>query len=53
MLPLQQGGIAFLIQINMKNKKLQKWESNPRPGRTVDKNMLRVYSLCYVPALTN
>lgn len=30
MLPLQQGGIAFLIQINMKNKKLQKWDSNPR-----------------------
>lgn len=49
MLPLQQGALLF----NLKYEKLQKWDSNPRPGRTVDKNMLRVYSLCYVPALTN
>ena len=50
MLPLQQGALLFNSD---KYEKLQKWDSNPRPGRTVDKNMLRVYSLCYVPALTN
>lgn len=49
MLPLQRR--VFMFFNSDKYEKLQKWDSNPR--RTVDKNMLRFYSLCYVPVLTN